>query len=301
MIKSIRLFNFQSHKSTELNFHKNVNVIVGNSNSGKSAIIRAISMVINNRPNGSGMISHWSKKGMSVSLQIEDGTIIKRARAQGFNGYKIIKGKSVNKLEAIKFSVPDQVSKLLNIGEVNIQSQMDAPFLISKSPADVARFLNEQINLNLIDSILRLVEKKRREINSTINEADFELVSIEKQLRAFDGLDAIEDKIKRIKEIKDRIDDHEEKYASLEKYMIRLKSVVTKGNKYRAIDFDNLLKKSTEFNQNIIAQKNKISLLKSLITRIVECVSGVKEIGDEILRLEKAMPKVCPLCGSKIK
>ena len=52
MIKKIKIENFQSHRDTELEFSKGVNVITGLSNSGKTAIIRAFQLLKNNRPLG---------------------------------------------------------------------------------------------------------------------------------------------------------------------------------------------------------------------------------------------------------
>ena len=48
MIKSLHIQNFQSHKKTTLKFHKGINVVIGQSDSGKSAIIRALNWTINN-------------------------------------------------------------------------------------------------------------------------------------------------------------------------------------------------------------------------------------------------------------
>ena len=42
MIDKIKIENIQSHKNTELNLSNGINVIVGSSNNGKSAILRAL-------------------------------------------------------------------------------------------------------------------------------------------------------------------------------------------------------------------------------------------------------------------
>ena len=41
MLKKLILKNFQSHSDSELEFDKGINVICGNSDSGKSSIIRS--------------------------------------------------------------------------------------------------------------------------------------------------------------------------------------------------------------------------------------------------------------------
>ena len=52
MIKEINIKNFQSHDNTNLILDSGVNVIVGSSDSGKSAIIRALRWVTSCVPRG---------------------------------------------------------------------------------------------------------------------------------------------------------------------------------------------------------------------------------------------------------
>ena len=47
-LKRVRLENFQSHKNSIIDFDRGLNVIVGPSDSGKSAIIRAIKWALYN-------------------------------------------------------------------------------------------------------------------------------------------------------------------------------------------------------------------------------------------------------------
>src|SRR5665647_764854 len=62
MIKSLEIHNVQSHKDTFLEFDPGVNVIIGSSDSGKTAILRAIKKVVFNRPLGDSFISNWAKE-----------------------------------------------------------------------------------------------------------------------------------------------------------------------------------------------------------------------------------------------
>ena len=60
MIKSVELKNFQSHNQSRLEFCDGVNIIVGASDSGKSAILRGLFWVLYNNPNGTGRITKQS-------------------------------------------------------------------------------------------------------------------------------------------------------------------------------------------------------------------------------------------------
>ena len=69
MIQSLALKNFQSHKDTLIKFDPGVNVIVGSTDSGKSAIIRALRWLVWNRPIGDKMRSNW---GGETEVIIDD-------------------------------------------------------------------------------------------------------------------------------------------------------------------------------------------------------------------------------------
>lgn len=191
MIQHIELKNFQSHDDTVLDFHPGINVIVGESDTGKSAIMRALIWLINNRPSGGAFISHWNKNKKTgeaieptlISAVIGD-KIVERFKHKDANGYKI--GDKV--LEAIKQDVPEVVSQLLNLEDINIQRQMDPPFLLSVSDGDVARYLNRMIRLDLIDRVLSSAEAKRRKIGGQQKDIGEDLEKTQKQLASFDWL-----------------------------------------------------------------------------------------------------------------
>ena len=160
-IKTLTIRNFQSHKDTELHMHPGVNVIVGESDSGKSAVMRSIGWVKDNRPLGEAFRSTWCGKTL-VELEFSDSCVVGRETDKEKLYY-------VNDADfkAFKTEVPVEVETALNMNEVNIQRQMDAPFLLSASSGDVAKFLNKTANLSQIDgavsSIRKLVLHNRQE------------------------------------------------------------------------------------------------------------------------------------------
>ena len=50
MIKSIHVVGFQSHADSTIEFDPGVNVLIGQSDSGKTAVVRALDWALNNRP-----------------------------------------------------------------------------------------------------------------------------------------------------------------------------------------------------------------------------------------------------------
>jgi len=74
MIKSIILNNFQSHKKSKLKFHKNINVVHGLSDSGKSAFIRSIDCVLRRK----AFYLNFLEDSGSVSIMFENDDVITR-------------------------------------------------------------------------------------------------------------------------------------------------------------------------------------------------------------------------------
>jgi DNA repair protein SbcC/Rad50 len=173
MIKSIELENFQSHKKTSLEFSPGVNIIVGESRSGKTSVLRGLNWNRYNKPAGTAYNSYWNRNEkkepkdlFSCSVTFDNSKKITRGRKSTFNGYVI---DDELKLEAVGQDVPEQISNIWNMEEVNIQKQFDTPFLISESAAEIARFFNKTIKLDKIDKVLSKAESERRKINQDIS------------------------------------------------------------------------------------------------------------------------------------
>ena len=312
MISNLILRNFQSHKKTILNFSPNVNAIIGQSNSGKTAILRGLFWAIYNRPSGLSFISYWNrdKKGNPIkptSVTIADKRSIKRIRSSELNGYEIIDRMEDDPkivLEAIGLDVPEQVEKILNIGEVNIQRQMDSPFLLSESASEVARFLNKEIRLDLIDKILSNAESKRRKYNSDIKQYESEIESIGKELETFSILDEAERLNNQLNEVETLIESIEDNIDGLETLNADYKKYVKIIQNYVKIPFKNI--------EEVIEQLDDIKQEEKDIQEDIDKLEEYKEyylikfvekeaLAVKIIELEKQMPKTCPICGNKLE
>lgn len=102
-IKSIEIENFQSHKYSKLDFSENLNVIVGPSDNGKSAIIRALKWVLFNEPKGTEFI-RYGENFCRVSIILSDGSKIIRERTKTKNLYKLIKNSNETVLRDLEMT-----------------------------------------------------------------------------------------------------------------------------------------------------------------------------------------------------
>ena len=74
MLEKLRIINFQKHEDLTVSFDDRITTIVGPSDVGKSAVLRALRWVLTNQPDGSGFIRE-GEKNASVVLRVDGRTI----------------------------------------------------------------------------------------------------------------------------------------------------------------------------------------------------------------------------------
>jgi len=190
MISKINIHNFQSHKDTTLAFSPGVNVIVGASDSGKTSIIRALRWLIWNRPSGEEFRSHWGGE-TGVSIELENGIGIARVKEKE-NGYYLMHPDEVNEYKAFGTDVPEEVQKILNIDETNLQQQLDSPFLISKSPGEVAGYFNRIAHLDQIDASVKNIQSRIRTLTQEKQSDEARVKNLQDEIKQFNYLDKFE-------------------------------------------------------------------------------------------------------------
>lgn len=165
-IKTLELINFQSHEHTVIDFNEGLNIFVGESNSGKTTIFRAILWVIDNQPLGTDFIMA-GKNDCSVQITYTDGTYIKRSRTLKDTGsYDIAFLDENNKLKTQTYkgftnAVPVEVANVHQMPKVditkdlqthlNVITQLEGPFLLTESPMVKAAAIGRITGTHVID------------------------------------------------------------------------------------------------------------------------------------------------------
>lgn len=197
----VTIHNFQSHKDTILELSPTVNSLEGVSDSGKSAVLRAMLWCLTNKPDGVAFASNWAKdkKGKlkdEVSVSIDN---ITRSRNATVNGYtKFVAGKDPLTYEALKGTVPPDIENAINIGSVNIQRQMDPPFLLSSTPGDAARYVNELIGLEEIDTYQKALKGKAHDNTNSLKDENKRLADAEAALSQYDWVAGAKEKVEEL-------------------------------------------------------------------------------------------------------
>jgi exonuclease SbcC len=230
MFKELVVKNFQSHKDTAIQFVNGVNVLVGSSDQGKSAILRAILWAVDNRPLGTDdIVSHWARDTknkiadtMSVKVVTENGSVI-RKRTAAKNEYILRDSrddKNQKLFEAVSKDVPEDIQKFFKFSDVNIQRQHDAPFLLSSSASDVAKYFNRIVRLDVIDVVLGNAESARRDTNKKIKETESEKARLAKQLDDYHWIETARELVKTITKINERIEIYKTSYEVIDSELI---------------------------------------------------------------------------------
>lgn len=186
MITSLSISSFQSHKKTVLALSPGVNVLIGASDSGKSSILRALKWLVTNRPLGDGFNS-WGGGKAEVAVTLDENTTI--GHTQGKYILSTNSNDKDQKWEAIGTGVPETIEQTLNISPLSFQWQMDAPFLLSESPGEVARMLNEVADLDKIDSTLVNINRMMRDNRSALVEGTANVRQLTLDMSAYRNVD----------------------------------------------------------------------------------------------------------------
>lgn len=292
MIKSATLENFQSHKDTKFDFHPGINAIIGASNKGKSAVLRALYWCVYNRPSADPLISHWAVKDekqiatMSVSVEKESGSCT-RIRNTNVNGYTV----NGTKYGAIKTDVPEAVQRFFDISEVNIQKQMDAPFLLSENAGEIARFFNRIIKLEDIDKALSLIESKRRASKADISRYEENLSGYKAEYERYAGLKDIQEKVSVFEKTESRAIEKMNQRTAIQTLLSTIDNngdLARRAGKITALE--SIIEEYETLESDIAGRKNNVLILNSLISLEYSAKKDIEK-ADTILSLQSDIGK----------
>jgi exonuclease SbcC len=278
-IRSIHIGNFQSHKKSELDFHEGVNVIVGSSDSGKSAILRALRWVLQNRPTGESFRSNWGGQ-TDVTLVIDKGMEVVRLRNDTTNGYRL----GTSGFDAIKTEVPQEIQQVLNMDDTNCQWQHDPPFLLTKTAGEVAAFFNRIARLDQIDKSTANVNSAIREIEQDVKHKEKDLEADQEKLKQFEPLERLEAEVEVLEELEK---DYDVTLRSLSKLNSLLLSFRTINEEIKDASKITSLEKPVNDLLQLIVDRDQ---LQAEAKKIDKLITSEYDLGVYIKEYEKVLP-----------
>lgn len=299
MLEWLEVKNFQKFRKKRIEFDPHVTVLTGQTNAGKSTLIRALRWLCLNLPTGDAF-THFDGakklKDCKVTLGV-DGKVITRERGKD-NKYQL----DSSVYQAFGSSVPQDIETLLNLDEHNFQMQLDSPFFFLLSPGEVAKELNRVVNLELIDTTLSSLATILRRYQEA------ERISQERLERARDKSDCLswavqaDKEFTRIEILEEELDKTEEEIS----YLSLLIEEAEELDRKRDTAGDRLweLAQIVEVGKSYRKSASEASSLTNLLTEVETCQERLARKKDEVTELEQQMEErlagKCPLCGTEI-
>ncbi len=200
---SVEVRNFQSIERVSFQI-KDFTLLVGRSNIGKSALVRAVHCALTGAPVGE-FVRHGAacarktknqktcRCHVSVSLKSE-GFALLWEKGDSVNRY-VYNGMEYPAAERGTPEFLSQNFKEIKVGEkdilLQVADQFHPIFLLDQSSTSVADVLSDMAKLDQVNLAIRMVEKDRREASSTRKVREKDLVEAKTKLASFEGLDLV--------------------------------------------------------------------------------------------------------------
>lgn len=250
MIKSIEIKNFEAHEDTNVEFSNGFNLIVGESDSGKSSIIRSAAAVVNNQ---------WTKEmvrtgcnSCKIRMETEKGWV-ECERGEKINNWKCFDGNSIQEYKKVGIKVPDQVVEILGMGErdrgdvkelPNFMFQLEKHYMLSEVDGKkatsnlVARMMDNAIGLGGMEDLIRDLSSDLLKDKKWLTEKSNEITELKGEIIDEKIYNSYEDLIETISEYEKEIEGYEnsingavryrDEYGRLNNDLLRCKEDISK-------------------------------------------------------------------------
>lgn len=295
-IKQIRLMNFQIHKSLTLDLQDGMVALVGQSSSGKTAVLRAIRFCLYNQMPGNSvaaMISH-GETHCEVEITFDDGLKVLRVRdSKTKDNYYIVTTQDGE----VRLDTPGTgpvkdvvsahgmrlVSFLTNKDSLNYASQHDAPFFINASPQERMKAVGILSNTEVTDAGIKIAAANIRENKKVAADLRKTLSEKNARLKEIGPLKARQKKLEKAKELIHSITTLEENQTNIALIDQSLRTIETKE-----ASLDKILAQETSQQEAETSIQNIISLLEK-IAQLAGIQENLARIQNEINECEKVL------------
>ncbi|MFA7287360.1 MAG: AAA family ATPase [Melioribacteraceae bacterium] len=296
-LDKVTVKNFQTHCNSELPLHSGVSIISGNSDSGKSSLLRAVNLVLSNRPTGFGF-KPWSAKKKDVTeckLEFSDGTV-ERRKSETIDEYILTIGDEVKEFKSLNRTVPDEIKDFLNLADYNFQDQEEGRhFFISESPAHRAQMLNEISGLGIIDQSLSNVNSLIRENNSKQKQVEDTIKSLSSEIDKIKFIDEADKLLVQIEELFINCELLELMNNNLNTYIQEIQEIESK-----ILEYNKVLKHKKELQelQELIKKHNELETKQKSLNEYVANINNVQEViqsNTEFLKCKELYTEIISL------
>ena len=304
MIESLHLVNFETHQDSLIKFTPGINVIKGSTDQGKSTIRRALTYVAFSRP-VQGRANDKSKDSY-VTICCTGIPPITRGRSGGKKGknYYKIGSKEISggndPLKAFKRTVPEEISRMLDLSEVNIQEQFKEYYLLQSTAGQAAKTIHGLLGMDMVDKTARVANSAITAQAALLKSRKTQIENIKADIKKYDYVESLEAKFNELEAAIQEYEELEAKIYNLTTLIERCKilqerieaakipRMVEEGAKALIIEIQELGKQEAKFNklhQAIKAVDEIINKQKEL-KKWLQIEKEVSELQKEIIEFQ---------------
>lgn len=219
--------NFQSHKDTTIEFDPGLNVFIGESGEGKSALQRAFWFVFDKAKINPKNFIHKGEKECSVTLELSDDTTITRfVTSSGKNGYKIYDAQTGQTHEGNTTLAP-LAQQLLGYAPLVLDEKTTMPLNFMKQGEGWyfigshvtgpmrAKVIGSFYQTHYADAVMKDLENESKKISTELKQVTSKVEELDERLVDFNYLDALEERLKVVTEEQTALTELMERYQKL--------------------------------------------------------------------------------------
>ena len=295
MLERILLRNFQRWERLDVDLDPLATVFVGETDAGKSAVLRGLRWVCFNLPTGKAFVRRGSDRAKAALTA--EGVVLVRAKGKSDNYYRL----GSQKFQSFGQGVPAALEQKLNVlPGLNFQGQHDPPFWLCLTPGQASQELNAVVDLGLIDTTLANIASEVRKAKMTVDFTGERLAKAQEREAALSWVEEAQKDYEHVGNLYKELEDTRSKIVQVERDIENAQvieeevqdateSILALGNAVREGE------KWDEFRRERVA-------LQTILGDWDKWEEEAKVLGGEISRLKEELARVkeCPVCGNPL-
>jgi exonuclease SbcC len=236
-ISRVVIENFQSHIHSTLEFGTGLNVIIGPSDNGKSAVLRAIRWAMYNEPRGTEFVRAGCRE-CRVTITMHDGTevvrelLLTKSGGVGRNRYLLrAPDHEPQVFEGFGSSVPAEIVKAHGMPEVLLDtdkrvvlsfgSQLEGPFLLTDSGSLRARAIGRLLGVHVVDAAVRNTQRDLRSVRLEVGRLERDLERFNAELTQYDDIPEQEGRLAQAEALLGHVEAYRRRLQQLESLQLQ--------------------------------------------------------------------------------
>ena len=296
----LHLKNFQAFSELDVEFVQGVNTIIGESNSGKTSVLRAIKSLIDN----GSRTAHYIKQGtneteVQMSYEGHDLTWSRTAKEIRYkiDGQDFLKAGTTDlfKLLPVNGFVRDPQGEL-----ANLEDEWTLPYPYYKTPSELFKVFENIFCVSDSAKVLKGMKESEDEYKKTLQRTEEEISKVQRKLDAIEKLD-VRGNVQKLTELKETLQGLESARDNLQVSISTLQEIAKKAKLYKNLPKETVeLKEKWDVLEDLTRDFKKLrdlslthetlqGLQDELVTsqEVLDKLTGAQELRSDIRKLHE--------------